>query len=921
MREALTQAGIIGELSDDVVNVAIEIAENLRHAPTEYYEAKPARPVKFNEFTGAIVPSTASPKLREMLTRHGIEIREYPAGDMEARQQIADTFTTERALKFQREPASVGGAPAPVEGGAPKYATAPAEPPKPPAEEEVQTKVTGQTMAEAGVEAPRVETKVEKLKKVAPEAELSREDARTWKSLDPAIQDRFREVVSDPNEQSRLLRRAAEGKIDDVDVQVMDALVNSRQKGYEAGLEKLMRAQEEGTATGPESVEYLRASLDQLAAHYVKTARSDIEAGTKLARALAARARVMEADISATNPDAFIKQLFKQIPDLSDKDATALLRIFKERPQDLAGALHSHMERRWPDKLLEAWKAGLVSSPGTQVANLLGNAGEQIMRVGETATSALLDSLIGGRRTRLSGEARAELSGAMKGAGKSIGQLGQDLWAILRAAPEEINIKEAFEHQVGAISGKKGRIIRTPFRFLAAADRFFRGLGHEAELHKLAYRAAEGDKAKMAAILADPPKEMLEAATKSATERVFQDPNAAARAVLNLRSKYKFLQVLAPFVQTPTAIAIKTLQRSPAGFVEGFRALSKYREALKSGADDATVDKLRGEALDKMARPLLGTALIGTFVAVAKSGGMTGSGPVDDKERNLLKDAGWQPYSFVIPHPEDPEKKLYIPFNRFEPVSSLLGFAADIAEAPDARTGNDLLSKGVGSAVENLFSKTYLQGIAEAAEVINDPMRFGSAYISNLAGSAVPNIVAKGAQAIDPTLRDVRGAQGGLAGIPERITRTIQSRIPGLSQALPERRSGTGEVVERRGSALSRFLSPVQPSLEEEDLPFARLLVDLEAVPAPPRKDIKVRGKDVRLTDEEFAAVQAADQKTTKALHRLTLSPGFRRLDEESKRQIIRNNYERGRAAVRNQVLRTTAFRRRAQEVVRGARA
>jgi hypothetical protein len=52
--------------------------KNIKNMPTEYFEIKPQRAVKLNEFKGAIIPSTASPEVRRILEKNQIQkIYEY----------------------------------------------------------------------------------------------------------------------------------------------------------------------------------------------------------------------------------------------------------------------------------------------------------------------------------------------------------------------------------------------------------------------------------------------------------------------------------------------------------------------------------------------------------------------------------------------------------------------------------------------------------------------------------------------------------------------------------------------------------------------------------------------------------------------------------------------------------------------------
>ena len=321
-----------------------------------------------------------------------------------------------------------------------------------------------------------------------------------------------------------------------------------------------------------------------------------------------------------------------------------------------------------------------------------------------------------------------------------------------------------------------------------------------------------------------------------------------------------------------------TISRSPAGFIAGGKAWGAWRKAVREGKSSEEIGRLKGEAVDKLARPVVGTTILATFGALAKSGYMTGSGPTDHREKNALKQGGWQPYSFAFEG--EGGKKVYVPFNRFEPVSALLGFAADMAEASDAKRAGDFADKALGSVVENLTSKTYLQGLIDVAEAISEPKQKMGYYLGRLSGSLVP--------------------------------KAMRSRIPGLSETLPARRSGTGETIERPGNAVTQLLSPVQPSVEKENAAYQQRLVDLEAVPSAPRREITVKGRKVQLMEEEYKILQDADEATTKELMKLTERKSFERLAEEMRRSIIKNAYERRRSAARNKIIGTLAFRRRA---------
>ncbi|HET6373768.1 MAG TPA: hypothetical protein VFG76_10695, partial [Candidatus Polarisedimenticolia bacterium] len=204
-------------------------------------------------------------------------------------------------------------------------------------------------------------------------------------------------------------------------------------------------------------------------------------------------------------------------------------------------------------------------------------------------------------------------------------------------------------------------------------------------------------------------------------------------------------------------------------------------------------------------------------------------------------------------------------------------------------------------------------------EFLNDPTR-GSAYVSSLASAAVPNIVAKAAQAIDPVIRDTTPSQSGLAGLPEKVAKTIQSRIPGLSSSLPARKEPTGGEATRPGEGLlgaaSRFLSPVQISKEKEGGDLERLLVDIDAVPGQPSRDFTLpgaRGTKIRLNEDEYAILQRSNEIAADYLRRLVASPGFERLSPEEKKNRVESVFRRARSLQSNRLLHNLDFRRRAR--------
>ena len=60
------------KITEEILNKGAELRQKLKNLPTEYFEIKPQRGVKINEFKGAIVPENALKSTLEILKKNGI---------------------------------------------------------------------------------------------------------------------------------------------------------------------------------------------------------------------------------------------------------------------------------------------------------------------------------------------------------------------------------------------------------------------------------------------------------------------------------------------------------------------------------------------------------------------------------------------------------------------------------------------------------------------------------------------------------------------------------------------------------------------------------------------------------------------------------------------------------------------------------
>jgi hypothetical protein len=115
MESALRSEGF-RDAPRSAIQKAVDVAQSIRDAPTEYFEAKPLRGVGLGEFVGAVIPEEASPAVRAALEKNGVPFETYSSGNAEARQAAADRILASggggRDVRFSS--ASPEGKPTPI---------------------------------------------------------------------------------------------------------------------------------------------------------------------------------------------------------------------------------------------------------------------------------------------------------------------------------------------------------------------------------------------------------------------------------------------------------------------------------------------------------------------------------------------------------------------------------------------------------------------------------------------------------------------------------------------------------------------------------------------------------------------------------------------------------------------------------------
>lgn len=325
-----------------------------------------------------------------------------------------------------------------------------------------------------------------------------------------------------------------------------------------------------------------------------------------------------------------------------------------------------------------------------------------------------------------------------------------------------------------------GRVLSAPTDFLGWQDDFFKGVSEVSERHAMAYeRAARelGEQAitrdefaeRYAFYVNNPTPDMTAGARTAAQRRTFTEPvGRATRNIMGIRRAMNSVfglpigHLLLPFVVTPSNILKFAFQSSPFGLL--FREI---QDDLAAGG------ARRAMAQSRMAA---GTGLLMYGMDLASKGYVTGSAPSEPGARELWERMGVQEYSIRV-------GDKWVSYRRLEPVSTMLAIGADLSQISHNIEQSDdplldageLIGPAVGAAISVVTSKTYLTGLAELVQFVEDPERYGTSYIERtLSSVTVPTLVSEVERAIDPEVRAAHNA----------ITEFL-ARMPGFSGDLP----------------------------------------------------------------------------------------------------------------------------------------
>jgi hypothetical protein len=189
------------------------------------------------------------------------------------------------------------------------------------------------------------------------------------------------------------------------------------------------------------------------------------------------------------------------------------------------------------------------------------------------------------------------------------------------------------------------------------------------------------------------------------------------------------------------------------------------------------------------------------------------------------------------------------------------------------------------SVVSNLASRTWLSGITDALEAVQDPERYSGNFFKRLVGSAtVPTGAAQLARIVDPTMRET----------PDAAT-YMSSRMPGQSDELLPKRDIWGRAIVSEGGIGPDILSPIWTTDDKKDP------ITLEALRVGATISKLQKGD---LTPEQYDRLQeVAGSVGRQWIGQLITTPEYQALDTDSQADEIKDVMTKARKAAKANVL------------------
>jgi hypothetical protein len=559
---------------------------------------------------------------------------------------------------------------------------------------------------------------------------------------------------------------------------------------------------------------------------------------------------------------------------IPDNILDAFIKLPKDDPAAHIRFLRQFGKHTFSDKAYYYFISSILSNPITHTTNSISNAFNTIAHFAKRPIRGLIDIPVSKLQKRpqyyywneISPAAIGLVDGTPKGFRKG-------LEAFISGIKTEEAAKFLGQGEYAIRYEPRGGLknpLTYPLRALGAEDAIFRSINYEIALRAKAYRIARseglrGEKIaqRMAELLDSPTEAMLKEASEVSNDLVFTNkPDEIMRTLLKLRQKLqergfpsKFIMT---FVETPYNILGTSFRFSPFG-------LSRL---IRNPA-------IRGTPLvsDVIAEAMIGSTLLLGVSSYAMRGLITGAVPRDKNSREAFYANGMQEYSLKI-------GDKWVSYRSLGPHGFPLAAAAamfnEFEEKGKIPTHTAIFRLGMMLGKYSMDA-TYLTGLKDALNAMEEPDRFGEKYAARLGTGFIwpAGALRFTKEVFDPIIRKPEAID---LDNPESVWNYVKAGLPVLSKGTPARYDPYGRPAKRLGGWWT--FAPIRVTKDTKDF-VIRESTRIGLYPAIPKNKLTVDGKELKLTSKQYQEYQRISGNLLwESLYELYHTDYYRSLDK-----------------------------------------
>ena len=388
-------------------------------------------------------------------------------------------------------------------------------------------------------------------------------------------------------------------------------------------------------------------------------------------------------------------------------------------------------------------------------------------------------------------------------------------------------------------------------------------------------------------------------AVKEAQKATYRDINKFSQFVsklgkTNIKAVNIMVEAILPFKKTPANILARAVEYSPVGLA---KTLSADIISLKNGKITAA------EFIDSLSSGLVGTALVGLGILLAKHGVLLGGADDDDEQQSFDKLRGKQNYSINIG-----DATITLDWLAPESMPLFVGVSLWESLSDDERDGNvvDNAFEAIANIAMPIFDMSMLQGVNDLLEglryvsdgkgmmklFVDLAANYLSQYIPTLGGQIERIIETQREQTFIDRSEDAPSstAQYKIGSILNKIPGVDYNQIPYIDAW--GRTEETGGVAERMFNNLINpaYVKKSGETWVDDELQRLYDLGETGVFPQKAAQDTKINGEYLS-ADEYVTYAQERGSVSLEGVQELIRSSAYKNMSDADKAAAIKNVY------------------------------